>query len=198
MSVSLRHRRPASTPLATHHQQNAAGDRRLLTSARGGDDASIAQIYDLHGLALLNLACAVSSDREAAESAVVEAVVQACTGYGNADPSGSLRHQLARLTYTHCVRPRGSSQASAAAGGGVQPQSGLGVAASRGFSVLSRHQRGVLALTVFGDHSYREAADLLDVTPATAGRAAEVRSARMPASDRRPAEHHELPARAPN
>lgn len=136
--------------------------RDLLALALLGDASAPAKVCDRHGAALFSLACAVLGDHEDAEAVVVDVVVAACSKPGTARPDRSLRHELARLTYLR--------SAELGAGDEVRPvwltdpaEPGWGSVAElmTEVRVAAGQQRTALALIRFGDHTYREVAELL-------------------------------------
>ena len=114
-----------------------ADESTMLESSLAGHRWADEQLCDLHAGALLCLALAVLPDRERAESVVVGVVADACTQPGliAADDEGSLRHDLARLTYERCVRAMVQSAAT--------------------------RQRALLGLCGWGAHTYRQAGALM-------------------------------------
>jgi DNA-directed RNA polymerase specialized sigma24 family protein len=143
-------------------------ERALVRLALRGDVSAPGQIFDRHGTALFSLACTLLGDHEDAESVVVEVIVAACSKPGATRPGGSLRHELARLTYLRCVRLGTRDE--------VRPvqlsdltESGHGsaIAVMTELWIAARRQRAAIALVKFGDYTCPEVADLLGLPAAT-------------------------------
>jgi hypothetical protein len=105
------------------------------------------------------LALVVCEDAEAAETVVVQAILDACTPSDIAVPSVG-RQELARYVYVLEGRRRGESAQPSAAERrpGAPALSSSGVA---GADELSHRQRSAIALALFGDHTYRDIASLM-------------------------------------
>lgn len=151
-----------SRPTASVSGGWAADRHDLLAAARGGDVCAVGQLCDRHGGALYGLACVVLSDSARAESVVVAVLARAC-----ADPratgavgGGSLRRDLARLTYLYSIRCLGDTD---------RPVLGSATARMAELSELARQQRSAIALVQCGDHTVGDVADLLGLpVPAVA------------------------------
>lgn len=127
------------------------------TEVRSDDiDVSMGELYDRHGAALFNLAYVVSLDPLVADAAVVRAFTMASAATKHSVASITA-YQLARLTFLACYSdsPRSASAGSTAGSTGC-------------WDAMSRRQRALLALTVHGGHSYRDAAALLELNPTEA------------------------------
>lgn len=158
-------------------------DARLLRRASGGDVAALSVLYDRHSAALFNLAYGVSGDLAAAGSAVHQAFGRVCADPSSTRSGTPLRRNLARLTFL----------ASREAADHIQDEIPKESVKGRCSSVRGQ-ERALLGLTMYGGHSYREAAELLLID---AGDAAEI----LRASLRRSAEvlrASPLPADAPS
>ncbi len=125
----------------------------------------IGTMYDRHGTALYRLAYTICLSVEPASLAVVQAFHDATddvalAGVGTARQR--VRHVLARLTYRACQpwQPlrRGSE---------LHDPAGTAVVSSP-LLPLDPQRRVLLALTLYGDHTYHEAALLLRMDPDTA------------------------------
>jgi DNA-directed RNA polymerase specialized sigma24 family protein len=164
-----RHRPEAGSYRAgTGSRPDSSDGRALLALALRGDVSAPAQVCDGHGPALFSLACAVLGDREDAQWVVAEVIVAACTRPGAIRPGGSLRHELARLTYLRCARLGTGGEArldqlSDLPGAGQ----GSAIAVMTELSAAAGQQRAALALVKVGDHTYLEVADLLGLPVAT-------------------------------
>jgi len=115
---------------------------------------SLADLWGAHGPSVYALACALLVDEEAA----AEVVTLAMTDYARSSDgqaSGDARRSLARRVYR-------LSQEIADRG----PATQLPAVMVR-LDQLAQLQRACLAVCVFGEHTYREAADLLGVPPTT-------------------------------
>lgn len=119
---------------------------------------------DHHGEAMLGLAVMILGGPAEAELAVVDAISDAyARSLGTrAHDSGSLRRELARLTYWRCIRGRGPGTANdppAATTVGLEP--GSASLATESLRTLPVQERAAIALCLYGEHTYQEAADLL-------------------------------------
>ncbi|MGH3496270.1 MAG: RNA polymerase sigma factor [Nocardioidaceae bacterium] len=132
----------------------------------------------LHVPPLYALALAVTQDPARAETAVVAAFAVAVTRTGRIGTAtdGHLRHDLARLTYLRCATD-GANSAERTVEGAAESDESVDQAGSHrsqvettlaALRVLSATQRAVLGLCMFGDHTYRQAADLLAMPADTA------------------------------
>lgn len=152
----------------------------LLRAAARGDRVAISQICDRHGAALFHLACAVVADPVRAEAVVVEVVARACV-----DPAatataarGSLRRELARLTYLCSSRDRLEQDL---------PQTGSAVDRMVRLGEAARQQRTAIALVQCGDHTVDDVADLLGLPFPTVAVLLTSGLRDLEAADRRPA-----------
>jgi hypothetical protein len=139
-------------------------DDELLGCARGGDVRAAGELYDRHGTALLNLAVTVSGSRVDAASAVVAALASACADAASTDPALPVLHELSRLTFQSCEVSNTSAPPTtltARARDDVVP-------GAVGLDSLGPRQRALVALTVYGEHTYREAGALLGLSPRVA------------------------------
>jgi hypothetical protein len=138
-------------------------DDELLRCARDGDVRAAGELYDRHGTALLNLAVTVSGSRVDAASAVVAALASACADAASTDPALSVLHELSRLTFQSCDVSNTSAPTTltARAHDDVVP-------GAVGLDSLGPRQRALVALTVYGEHTYREAGGLLGLSPGVA------------------------------
>lgn len=118
----------------------SCADRTLLERAGTGDVAAAAELYDRYGAALYALAISVTRRHGAAEQAVVDGFRAAAGADG--EPGDRGWPLLARATLSACVTPETPPAPS----------------------------RCLLALTLLGDHNYREAAAILGIEPAQATR----------------------------
>lgn len=124
--------------------------------------SAVEDVWQRHGQALFALALVVCDDAETAESVVLQAILDACTPADIAVGAVG-RQELARYVYVlwqrRCDEPPKA----------VDPQrceaSGAGTSPSAAGAGLSRQQRSAIALALFGDHSYREAASLMGLAP---------------------------------
>lgn len=138
---------PATPPDADRPSERAPRDR----PAR-------AELYDRHGSGMFCLAYLSTSDPDAAADAVVAAFEGAETVTTYADPKRIAR-ALARRTFLACplyppVRDPGTGP-----NGAPRPDE---------LSHMSQRARQLIGLTLFGSHSYRQAAALLRLDPQTA------------------------------
>lgn len=137
---------------------NGPGDRLAL----------IGSLYDRHGARnLFHLAYAVCGDIETAGSSVVHAFETAAKDpHFQVDGSRSA-HDLARLTFDASI---GHLDSRPTPTGPFQGPSETDDATptSAWFRSQDLEHRALLALTLFGDHTYREAAALLDLDPGNA------------------------------
>lgn len=137
---------------------------------RGGGSGFANHAYDHHGTSMFCLAMVVTGRAAEAEMAVVDAISEArgrssCT---RADDHDSLRHELARLTYWRCIRGRGPGTMDyvpSAPTVGFDHRSGA--LATESLRTLPVQERAAIALCLYGEHTYQEAADLVALPPTT-------------------------------
>src|SRR5690242_21862297 len=129
------------TVIGKSHRRTLIADRvALLQAAESGDAEAVGQLCDRHGAALISLARAVVGDPALAESVVVDVVARACADpIATADVSGSLRRELARLTYLSAIRCSDDAAAPT--------------------EQLARMQRSAVALVQCGDHTLDDVVD---------------------------------------
>jgi hypothetical protein len=134
-----------------------------VTRSRRSSSTNIEAVWQRHGQALFALALVVCEDAEAAESVVVQAILDACTPCDIAVASVG-RQELAR--YVYVLWQRGRDEQPGALGSGrcadADALASSGVAATAG---LTHQQRSAIALALFGDHTYREIASLMELAP---------------------------------
>lgn len=106
---------------------------------------------DLHACGLFDLAYTICGSGTVAESAVLDAFQAACADSSSTDPAKRVSQELSRLVFLAC---RAAEE--------VIP------AESRGGD--TRH--ALLGLTLYGEHTYAEAARLLGLEPRGGGGAA--------------------------
>ncbi|GAB3830565.1 RNA polymerase sigma factor [Kribbella italica] len=152
---------------ASHPEPSAAVLSRsqevtLVAAAQSGQDEAAGEIFDRHGTALLQLALAILRDGDQAEAVVADVIVQVCTESVDLLGDKSLRLELARRTYLHCVQ---RLPAVADISGMPAGPAGAVVAMTK-LKELSRQQRATIALVMAGDHSYVDVAQLLRLSPA--------------------------------
>lgn len=111
------------------------------------------QQWDLHGVSLWVLACALLGNREAAMTAVAAAMVDRADGH-DAPDDDPLR-VVADLVYRRCDEVLVDTSRSMPA---LTPAVGR-------LGELSEGQRTALALCTYGGHSYRDAALVLGLRP---------------------------------
>ncbi len=132
----------------------AAERGALLEAAGSGDPQAVGQLCDRHGAALISVARAILGDSARAETVVVEVVARACADSGStAAAGGSLRRELARLTYLHAISCLDGTQA---------PERGSAMAKMAAMTELARRQRSAVALVQYGDHTLGDVAEVLD------------------------------------
>jgi hypothetical protein len=133
------------------------GSRATRSSTRSAPPA-IDDVWQRHGRAMFALALVVCEDAEAAETVVVQAILDACTPSDIAVLSVG-RQELARYVYVLEGRRRAeSTQPAADRRPDAAALSSSGVA---GAEDLSHRQRSAIALALFGDHTYRDVASLM-------------------------------------
>jgi DNA-directed RNA polymerase specialized sigma24 family protein len=113
------------------------------------------QLWERHGSSVYAMACALLGDDTAAVQAVTLAMVDLARTEAGDWPTDIPRYLSDRVYWRSQELAREPSNASR-----LPPIMGW-------LAQLARLQRTCLALCTFGGYTYREAADLLDVAPAT-------------------------------
>jgi hypothetical protein len=131
----------ARTPTSAGHPIDH--DVALLRDARGGAAGALGDLYDRHGPALFTLAYTVTGSSAMAGSRVVDVMGVACLDPTSMDPTRSVLHELSRLTFESCRSTADGTDSRFPAD----------------------RQGALLGLTVHGDHTYRETALLLGLSP---------------------------------
>lgn len=135
-----------------------AQDHRVYSRHGRGSRLALLQLeeaWERHGRSVYALACTLLGDREAAAKAVTLGI----TDLARSDHRGSasdIRRCMARHVYWR------TQELTA-----LEPTAFHLPPAMAGLSRLAQLQRACLALCVFGGHTYREAAAVLGVPPAT-------------------------------
>lgn len=109
--------------------------------------------WDLHGVSLWVLACALLGNREAAMTAVASAMVDQTDGHDR--PGDDPLRAVADLVYQRCYQVMVDTSRSRPA---LTPSVGR-------LGQLSEGQRTALALCTYGGHTYRDAALVLGLRP---------------------------------
>lgn len=128
---------------------------RAEASAAAPVTPQLEDLWDRHAGCLYSLACALLGDEAAAVRAVTLAMVDLARTPPRDWPEDVPRHVAARVYWRSrdvAVEPSGLSH--------LPP-------VMTWLAQLAQLQRACLALCAFGGHTQREAADLLDVPPAT-------------------------------
>lgn len=148
---ALTHRRAPGRPSSKDRGSPAlaaADDDALLSAIATRHAGAVEEAYDRYATTLYRLALILTTSRGVAEDAVVRAFLALWTHPGNAKRDGQTLHAaLASSVYAHATdAPRGRHRKR-------------GRPAARGaFAALPPVQRDLLALTLLGDHTRREAA----------------------------------------
>lgn len=123
---------------------------------------TLAQAYDAHGSALFSLARVIVGEPTQAEAIVVHVLLDAETRSisGGGTP---VRRHLARRVYLRCTRARlgVSSTSGDLPSGDYRPTTDPQTSIVATLSALSEQQRAVIALCLYGDHTYRQVADVM-------------------------------------
>lgn len=121
----------------------------------------IHDVWQRHGQAMFALALVLCDDAEAAEAVVVQSILDACTPT-DITVAAAGRQEMARYIYVLAERRRGER---AEPEGVERRPDGAALASSgiAGASELSHRQRAAIALALFGDHTYRDVASLMDL-----------------------------------
>ncbi|TCC21284.1 hypothetical protein [Kribbella sindirgiensis] len=160
-----------------------------MNSASDAGDTFV-RIWSAHGDQLRWIAATILRDAAAAQTVVVDVITAYCARPPR--PDGGLlpsRHELARLTYLHCLRAGAVSDRIDGRPQRDRFDSTVGSIVIVGLRVLAQHQRAVLALVQLGDHSCDDVADLLGLPTEVA--------AQLLASGLREAEPAPAPGREP-
>lgn len=150
------------------------GNRNLAPTADGQVDIeavpgpppqpeTLASLYDAHAHALFSLACLLLDDREEAVSAVTQVLLH-WSDRRRAGPDSSTRRNLARCVHLRCTRTRlGPHPVPHGMPVGRAPRARHEAASVTGVHALSDQQRAAIALSMFGDHSYEDVADVMSL-----------------------------------
>jgi DNA-directed RNA polymerase specialized sigma24 family protein len=161
MSIPARGRRTSALA--------AAEDATLLAAVASLSVEAVEETYERHAAALCSLALLIAEDQELA----TDAVARAFAALWRAPASiclkkQSLRAALAGEVYTRCAQAREmcarTPEQRAKTYRDPQPPGRADLA------LLSRSQRHLLALILFGEHNHRQAARRVGVNEATAAR----------------------------
>ncbi|MBJ7358665.1 sigma-70 region 4 domain-containing protein [Nocardioides sp.] len=138
----------------TTHAPVVSGARSLRSVGSGSRQAAAWNLWDRHSGSAYSLACALLGSHAAAADAVALAMADLARSGEESDDQA--RRVLARSIYCH-----GAVPAAAVSDTERLPRPMVWL------SRLARLQRASLALCVYGGLTHREAAELLDVAPAT-------------------------------
>ena len=128
--------------------------RRALRPAKE-PDPNVATTYDEFGHSLYLLACVLTDDAKLAEQLVVQTIVEHQSG------TSTLRELSAGI---HVAWLAGG-QPPLSAESSPLPETSSGALTLHDIHRLSADQRAALGLCKYGGHTYRQAADLLDLLP---------------------------------
>ena len=120
------------------------------------------ELWDLHGLSLFAMSCALLGDHTAAMRAVTLGMVDL---YRSSEVGGPPAEQALRSAARHVFRHCDQMHREESVLWSLTEPSVM-----TWLGELADFQRHTLALCVFGGHTYREAADVLGVPPGTVAR----------------------------
>ncbi len=129
----------------------APEDSILLELARAGDVSALGHLYDRYGTTLYRLAHALTRNADQAESVVLQVFTDACAA-GSLPTPRPVRAELTHLVLVAYLGFVTSHDLAAEVPG----------------SRLSRREWALVGLTLHGDHTYRDAAAVLELDPAVA------------------------------
>jgi len=151
-----------------------AGLRRLasanarLTAARRvvreAQEIYASELVDQYAAKLFRLAWVVSADCAIASSAVVRVIVATSLDRARLERSRPVLAELSRLTVWASLAPVAAAGVSPAGPRGAE----VGVDVGGVLRAICPRERALVALTIFGDHTYREAAVVLGMAPEVA------------------------------
>ncbi|MGH3360807.1 MAG: hypothetical protein ACRDO7_18530 [Nocardioidaceae bacterium] len=123
------------------------------------------RICEQHGVPLYLLGCVLTADEDDAVTVVADAIGQRYDGPAAADlrEGPDARRRLARHVYLEGSRLGGSSTPARPAAPGEAADRGSLPPAVLWLMRLSTQQRALIALCLFGGHTYREAAALMNI-----------------------------------
>ena len=151
---------------------------RLTAERRPGQEAReiyASELIDTYADTLFRIAWVTSADRTIASDAVTRVLVAASLDQARPEFSHPSLAELSRLTIWASLAQ--STAAPAAAPAPHDPDTGADIAGDDGddagneggaLRAIGYRERALIALTMYGDHDYREAAAVLEVAPETA------------------------------
>jgi RNA polymerase sigma-70 factor (ECF subfamily) len=161
------------------------GDRLLAKRLAAGEEAALAEAYDLHAPLVYGLAQRVTDSRSAAEDITQDVFVYLWSHPERFDPDrGSLRAYLGVIAHRRSIdvlRSEGRRSrrevADAAAGARLEPsrqrpeaavEDDIAARVRRAVGKLPDQQRQAVSLAYFGGHTYRSVATELGIPEGTA------------------------------
>lgn len=167
---TLRVLRPYTTPESRRRSEarRVAAAEARLTAVHEAREIYASELLDKYAATLFRLAWVTSADCAIASSAVVRVIVATSLDHARVEPSRPLLTELSRLTMWASLAPAAAAGASspgprdAALGADIDADIGGALRAIR------PRERALVALTTFGEHTYREAAVVLEMAPETA------------------------------
>lgn len=129
--------------------------------SRASRDAE--DLTERHGAALFALASLILVDHDDAVAVTAQAILQACNPPHLAPAVG--RWELARYIYVLSRRLRDDAPALHSSSTHGRHSLIRGDTEQAALASLSSRQRSAIALGLFGEHDYREIADLMELTP---------------------------------
>lgn len=140
----------------------------MLRVALASRDIYASELLEKYAATLFRLAWVTSGDCAIASSAVVRVLVAASLDPARMEPSRPLRAELSRLTIWASLAPEAAADASSPGPRDVDVGADIGSDVEDVLRAIRPRERALIALTIFGDHTYREAAVVLGMAPETA------------------------------
>ena len=94
---------PLSTSISVTEEHLAQAEQRLVMRAQQGDEKAFSSIVDLYGALMLRTATLIVMDRDIAEDAVQDALIQAWHHLSDLREAGALRPWLMRIVVNQCL-----------------------------------------------------------------------------------------------
>ena len=156
-------------------------DARAMTAFARGDEGAFVELYDRYKTRIFNLARRMLGDRSRAEEAAQDVFLKLYGAKKSYQPTARFSTFLYRIAINHCLNSRAKSserqtvvdpdldrttQSDGASADRLLERSDLRDSLRVALAKLPNTQRAALVLCHYEGASYREAADMLDVTEA--------------------------------
>ena len=142
-----------------------------MTTPRPGREVReiyASELIDAHSATLFQLAWVTTADGAIASVAVARVLTAASLDQARLESPRPVLAELSRLTIWASLAPAAAASAASPGPRDAAPSANVGAYVEGMLCAIGSRERALVALTMFGDHTYREAAAVLEIAPETA------------------------------